>query len=357
MINGVGQLIMTGIGGTILSDEEKKFIKEENIGGVLLFSKNFDSIAQLGELVNSIQTLNPENPLFIAVDHEGGRVIRFKKIFTQFPAMLEISKLKSPKLFYEIGSIMAQELSLCGINVNLAPCCDILTNKNNKVIGDRAFGKTAKKVEENISGLIRGLQTNHIIACAKHFPGHGNTLKDSHKDLPIVKTEMETLEKRELLPFKKAIKSKVAMVMMGHLLVDSIDEQFPTSLSPKAHKLLRETLKFSNIIISDDMQMEAITKSYGVGEAAMMALDAGTDIIEYRDMEMSKRALNYVKKIIEKDPKRLAQLKQKLERIKRVKKEFIPDLKPISIIDISSQMNNEENQTFLSELHEKLSHA
>ncbi|MEI8347012.1 MAG: glycoside hydrolase family 3 N-terminal domain-containing protein, partial [Pseudomonadota bacterium] len=123
----VGQVIMTGIGGVTLTKDEEEFISKENIGGVLLFSRNYESPVQLTELINNIQKLRNEYPLFIAVDHEGGRVLRFRKDFTQFPAMMEFSRATSPKLCFHANKIMSEELAACGINVNLAPCCDVLT--------------------------------------------------------------------------------------------------------------------------------------------------------------------------------------------------------------------------------------
>src|SRR3989339_735804 len=161
-----GQLIFTGISDKVLTSVEKKFIEEQNIGGVILFTKNYESPAQLAELVNSIQQLRQNFPLFIATDHEGGRVIRFKKHFTQFPPMQDIAMLDSPKICFEVHQIMAQELAACGINVNLTPCCDVLTNPANKAIGDRAFSDRPDVVEKFVSSAIRGLQTNNILACA-----------------------------------------------------------------------------------------------------------------------------------------------------------------------------------------------
>src|SRR5690606_39015320 len=145
-----------------------------------------------------------EYPLFIAVDQEGGRVMRFKRHFTQFPAMMELAKLDSPKLIFEAHEVKAKELAACGINLSFDPVCDILTNPDNKVIGDRAYGSDVETVEKFISAAIRGLQTNGVLACAKHFPGHGGTTKDSHYDLPLVKTTVEEMRARELQPFIKA---------------------------------------------------------------------------------------------------------------------------------------------------------
>src|SRR5690606_20050759 len=191
---------------------------------------NFEDPAQLAELVNSIQKHRDEYPLFISVDQEGGRVVRFKNHFTQFPSMMEVANFNSPKLVYEVHEVLAKELSACGVNLIYSPSCDILTNPENKVIGDRAYGTDAETVEKFISAAIRGLQTNGILACAKHFPGHGDTTKDSHFDLPLVKKSLEELKGQEVLPFIKASKSRVEFMMMAHLMVDCLDDKLPTSL-------------------------------------------------------------------------------------------------------------------------------
>lgn len=348
----LGQLFITGISGKVLTDEETKFLKDENIGGVILFSHNFESIAQLAELINSIQNLRSHYPLFIAVDHEGGRVIRFKEYFTQFPAMLNISKTESPKLCFEVHDIMAKELKSCGINLNLSPVCDISTNPNNKVIGDRAFGTEAEKVALFISSAIRGLQTNEVMSCAKHFPGHGNTSKDSHFDLPIIKKSVEELRSEELIPFVKAVKSRVEMVMMGHLQVDSIDTELPCTLSQRAYDFLRAELKFKKVIITDDMEMKAITDRFSTSEASVMALNAGADILEYKTFEKCKEAYLAVKEAYKKKQISKESVEEKVDRIFNLKKEYLKDYKPIYVPDVAKSFNSSEAQDILSQLVE-----
>lgn len=353
-MNELGQMIMTGISGTSLKDEERDFLEKENIGGVILFSENYDNPAQLAELVNSIQQTRQEYPLFIAVDNEGGRVFRFKENFTQFPPMYEIGLADSPKLCFHIAKIMADELAACGVNVNLSPVCDIWTNPNNKVIGDRAFGKDEETVSKFVSSIIRGLQTNGILSCAKHFPGHGSTTKDSHFDLPIVKRTREELEAEEFKPFIKAIKSRVEFVMVAHLIVDAIDSERPTSLSKKAYQIIRDELKHSKLIITDDMEMKAITDNFGVGEAAVMAIEAGADIVEYRSMEMARKALEALKEARKTKVLKNDQLKESLDRITAAKKEYLSEYKPVYIPDIAKKLNTGATKSFMAEVLEKI---
>lgn len=346
-INEVGQLFITGISSLSLTTEEEKFIRESNIGGVILFKHNYEDPAQLAELVNSIQKLREEEPLFICVDQEGGRVKRFKTHFTQFPAMMEVGKHDSPKLTFEVHQAIAEELSLCGVNVNFSPVCDILTNPNNTVIGDRAFATNADDVQKHISAAIRGLHSGKVLACAKHFPGHGGTTKDSHFDLPYVSTKLFDLENNEIIPFQKASKSRVEFIMMAHLVVDAIDSELPCTLSPKAYEYLREKLKYQKIIITDDMEMQAITKHQTIEEASFKALKAGADIVEYRTMATCESSLREFKDAIRKQKISYEEVKKKIDRVKNCKKAFLSDYKPIYIPDIVKKIGNKKNQELL----------
>ena len=353
-MNQIGQLVFTGLSGLTLTDAEKKFIEKEDIGGVIFFSKNYESPAQLAELVNSIQNLRKEYPLFICTDHEGGRVVRFKTQFTQFPPMLDIARLDSPKLVFEVATIMAEELLACGINLNLAPVCDIWNNDQNKVIWDRAFGTDHETVSKFISSMIRGFETNHLMSCAKHFPGHGNTLKDSHYDLPIVKKPLEDIRNEELQPFIKAVKARVDMIMMAHIIVEDIDPELPCSLSPKAHQILRNELKYKGLILSDDMQMGAITQHRGTGEAAVMAIRAGSDLVEYRDKEEAMLGLEGLKKAQKDKTIKASEFADRLTRISEAKKAYFTDYKPIYIPDLEKKFNRKQTQLFVEDLKKKI---
>ena len=347
-MKNLGQLFITGISGTELNEEEKKFLTTEDIGGVILFTKNFESPEQLLELTLSIQSLRKNDPFFISVDHEGGRIIRFKKFFTQFPPMLDIASLNSPETYYQVAKIMGEELSTCGINLNFSPVCDIFTNPKNEVIGDRSFGRNFKAINKMIPSFIKGLKKFNILTCAKHFPGHGDSLEDSHFDLPVLKTPLKTLKEREFLPFKCAIDSGVDFVMMGHLLVDAIDPNLPSSLSPKTHELLIKGFNFDGLIISDDFQMEAITKKYTDGQAITMSLKAGTDIVEYRDMDYTRRCLEELKKSQKDNQISCDLLAQKLNKISRFKNERLRG-EPKTL-----KVSSDSAKKFLENLHQKL---
>ncbi len=348
-MDNFGQFVITGIKGTSLSQQETEFIRDEKVGGVILFAENFQDPSQLAELVNSIQKLRDEYPLFISTDQEGGRVMRFKTHFTQFPSMMDLARMDSPKLVFEAHEILAKELNACGINLSYSPTCDILTNPDNKVIGDRAYGTDALTVEKYISAAIRGLQTNGVMACAKHFPGHGDTSKDSHFDLPLVKTSLAQLREREMIPFVKASKSRVEFMMMAHLMVDAIDDKLPTSLSAKAYDFLRQETKFSKIVVTDDMEMKAISDRYTTEEAALMAINAGADMLMYRNMENAMKAVNVIREHSKKRLMKKEMLVEKQSRIERCKKENFANYQPIYIPKIADVFQSQASKSLMDQ--------
>lgn len=343
-------MVISGVEGKSLSDSEREFLENNNIGGVILFEKNYESPAQLAELVNQIQTCRDDYPLFISIDQEGGRVKRLKHTFFQAPSMFDVAKLDSPKMTFEIHKLIADQLIACGVNLDYSPCCDIWSNPKNNVIGDRAFGTDPQTVEKHVSAAIRGLQTGKVISCAKHFPGHGDTLKDSHFDLPYVKKSLEDIESFELIPFQKAAKSRVEMMMMAHLVVDAIDPDLPTSLSPKAYKYLREVLKFNRVIVTDDMEMQAITDDFGVEEASVKAISAGADIVIYRSMDSARKAFGALAKAVKNRDIELVEVDEKIKRILDLKKSYFNEYKPIYIPEIDKNMNHQK----ANELAEKI---
>lgn len=349
-VKELGQLIFTGISGTSLTEQEKEFIENSNIGGVILFKHNYSDPAQLAELVNDIQVLRDEYPLFISVDQEGGRVKRFQSHFTQFPSMFEIGSKNSPKLTFEVHKLMAEELKLCGINLDFSPCADVWTNENNNVIGDRAFSKDPFEVEKHVSAAIRGLHTGNVLGCAKHFPGHGNTTKDSHYDLPYVTKSLDELRKVELIPFVKASKSRVEFIMMSHLVVDAIDKELPCTLSSKAYRFCREELKYKNLIITDDMEMKAIEDHFSTSKAAVMAINGGADLLIYRSMEKAKEAYNALTEAVKVQEIKRSTIDDRVKRIHRCKKTFLKDYEQIYIPDLAKKLTPEGNESFLGKM-------
>lgn len=282
----VGQLTLIGVSGHTLTNDEKKFIVENNISGVVLFGRNVSEPKQIRDLCAEIQSLRHKMydraPLFIGIDMEGGRVHRLKKPFTQWPALKNIGDLDAPTVAFHFAHRMGIELMSVGINLDFAPCVDIFTNPQNIIIGDRAISSDPHQVEKMASALVRGYIKSGILSCAKHFPGHGHTLIDSHEELPIEEATIERLHEIELVPFKKALRSRVDMVMTAHILFKNVDPKWPVTLSPLFLKqMIRDELKYQGLIITDDLDMKAMAKHYDKGEIPVRALEAGADLLLY----------------------------------------------------------------------------
>ncbi len=341
----IGQLLVCGFDGLKPSDEIKGLIKDYNIGGVILFSRNIKDPAQTARLCNSLQEIS-KTPLFICVDQEGGKVSRLPKPFTQFAGNAAIGKSNSVKLAYAFGEITAKELKAVGINANFAPVLDVNTNPDNPIINERAFSNNPNSVSRFGLAVIAGLQDNGVIACCKHFPGHGDTSLDSHHQMPVVEHSIERLNEIELLPFKHAAENDVAAIMTAHVLYKGLDEKYPATLSKKIiHDLLRKEMGFKGLVITDDLEMKAISDNYAIGEAAIGALSAGADIILVcKDHERQKEVRDAVLRAVKDNIITEKRIDESIERIMAVKKHFLKetkaDLKNINdIVGIGKHLN------------------
>lgn len=287
MLNIIGQQLIIGIRGTSLTDEERKFIVDNNIGGVILFQRNVESPEQIHELTTEIQSLRHEMrdkaPLFVSVDMEGGRVHRLQEPFTQWPPVRNLGDLDSSSLAFRYGLSMGEELRAFGMNMDFAPCADILLDPENEVIGDRAAGTDSKIVTQTASALVRGYIKAGVIPCVKHFPGHGSTKVDSHIDLPVSKKKLIDLDSsQELEPFKRAFKSRCELVMTAHMSFPNIDPEWPVTLSPIfLQQILRTVLRYRGMIITDDLDMKAVAKHFPRKVIPVQSLRAGANILLY----------------------------------------------------------------------------
>lgn len=331
----LAQMFMMGFQGMELSKSTQEFLQEYRPGGVIYFSQNYEAPALLQELSENIQNTRDKTmnlPLFISVDHEGGRIQRFRKPFTHFPEPVILGEINSPRLAFEVAAVMAKELSAVGVNIDFHPLCDIHTRASNPVIGRRAFGTDDEVVSRISSAMVRGFIANNVIACAKHFPGHGDTTVDSHFDLPKVDQSWEELMERELKPFIRCIKSRVDMIMTAHMLNTQLDPIYPTTLSYSTlTNGLRKKLRYSKLIITDDMQMEAMTKYFGEEDMIHLAINAGNDILLYRDEEKGRRAMEIAFGFLAKGRILPEQVEASYARIKEVKERMLMPYKGIDI--------------------------
>ncbi|HEY6212200.1 MAG TPA: beta-N-acetylhexosaminidase, partial [Vicinamibacterales bacterium] len=273
----IGQVLIAGFDGHQVPAELRSIVKEFSLGGVILFARNVADPEQVAELAFEASRLS-EVPLWVSIDQEGGRVARLKAPFTEWPPMATIGRSGDAALAERFAKALAAELRAVGVTLDYAPVLDVFTNPKNTVIGDRALGGKAADVARLGAAIVRTLQAEGIAACGKHFPGHGDTVADSHHELPLVEHPPDRLRAIEFTPFKAAIAADVASIMTAHVFVPSLDEQRPSTLSKRiVTDILRRELGFRGVILSDDLEMKAIASKYAVPSAAVMAVEAGCD--------------------------------------------------------------------------------
>lgn len=352
----IGQMVMFGFPGYTLSKETRNFFEKHYIGNFILFERNYKSVQQLVELTTDLHGISKDFIPIIAVDQEGGRVIRFKKPFTSLPSAQTIGRIiknneKAIKISYEIGKILGSELSAVGVNMNLAPVLDILTNERNSVIGDRSYGADPLLVSQIGLSLVAGMQDQKVIACGKHFPGHGDTEVDSHKGLPVVHHDIKRLWTRELRPFNHCIKNGMLAIMSSHVKYDKIDDKFPASLSEKIiGKLLRKAMGFTGIVLTDDLGMGAIKKNYKITEAGVLSVKAGNDIVMVcNDIEEQKRVYDALCEAVIKKEIEEYKINEAVGRILRIKRQFLEPFKPDGKRE-KEVIGSEANQKFVESL-------
>jgi beta-N-acetylhexosaminidase len=279
-----GQRFVVGFEGQEASADVKRLIKDYRVGGVILFAGNIDAPEQVAELVRELQgtarDAGHDWPLLISVDQEGGRVARLPQPWTLWPPMRVVGEADSESLARRVGAELAIELRACGILCDYAPVVDVDSNPRNPVIGDRSFGSDPERVGRLGAALIEGLQDGGVAACAKHFPGHGDTDMDSHFELPAVDHALSRLRDVELRPFRASIAAGVASIMTAHVLVRELDDRRPATLSKAIlDGLLREELSYTGVVVSDDLEMKALSGRWPASEAAVLAAEAGCDVL------------------------------------------------------------------------------
>jgi beta-N-acetylhexosaminidase len=322
----IGQLLIAGFDGHQIPPELRSLAREFGLGGVILFARNIAEPEQVAEVAFDAARMLPDLPAWVSVDQEGGRVARLKAPFTEWPPMATLGRSSDVKLAARFARALAAELKAVGITLDYAPVLDIHTNAKNPVIGDRALAEQADEVARLGSAIIRTLQAEGIAACGKHFPGHGDTSTDSHHELPVVEHAPDRIRRVEFVPFKAAIEAGVATIMTAHVLVPSLDERRPASLSRRiVFDLLRNELRYEGVIISDDLEMKAIAAGYAVPEAAVMAIEAGCDavLICSGDHATQAAALEALVHAVEEERLPFGRVEDALKRQRRAKERFL----------------------------------
>ncbi len=277
----IGQRLIVGFHGETVPQELIRLDEEWGFGGFILFKRNITELEQLFSLNESLLALGRGVMPFVGVDQEGGRVARLTEPFTPFPDMACVGQHGTVSMAYEVGAILGRELSVAGFNLNFAPVLDVNTNPQNPIIGTRAISSSPEVVATLGRSLIQGLHDNSVVACGKHFPGHGDTREDSHVTLPVCDRTEEELLSVEMLPYRRLVddSARLDMVMLSHVLYPALDPKLPASLSQRViQDFLRSEVGFRGATISDDLEMAAIADNYSMEEVTHLGLEAGLDL-------------------------------------------------------------------------------
>ena len=319
----VGQLIVGGFAGPTLPPSMARELAEKRRGGCILFKRNLPSVPEAADLCAAILEASPRDlPPFIGVDQEGGRVVRLPAPALALPPMRELASFDDLDLVMKAAMAVGIELGAIGFNIDFAPVLDVNTQAENPVIGDRAFGSDARNVMRCGVAFVRGLQSANVMACGKHFPGHGDTKVDSHIELPIVDHPRARLDQLELPPFRAAMGAGIAALMAAHVVYSRLDEGVPATLSRAiCGSLLRAELGFEGVLFSDDLEMKAITARYAIEDAALEAVWAGCDaLLVCSDEQAQSRVHEALVRAAEKDAKFRERCREAATRVLRLRR-------------------------------------
>ncbi len=325
-----GQLLIGGFYGTELPASFAKALARKERGGAILFKRNFlaDDLSQITGINASLRdACAPDLPPLIGIDQEGGRVARLSAPVLEIPPMRELGRAGRVDLVYRAARTLGSQLRGLGFTMNFAPVLDVNTCDENPIIGDRAFGSDPRIVVRFGVAFVRGLQDGGILACGKHFPGHGDTSKDSHHDLPVIHHDRARLEQVELLPFRAAAGAGVAAFMTAHVVYEAFDAGIPATLSRAINaSLLRAEIGFEGALLSDDLEMKAIALRYSIEDAAVEAVWAGCDaLLICSDEELQERAHAALVTRAERDVKFRARCVEAAERGLRIRRAVRPE--------------------------------
>lgn len=270
------QLLTVGFCDRALNDTLRRLL-DRGVFGVVLFARNVGEPEEVARLVESIKEY-AGRPLVVGLDQEGGVVQRLRSGFTTIPPMRALGTLGDVSVAREMGCLLGRELRAVGVDWNFAPVLDVDTNPHNPIIGNRSFGRNADLVAALGVSLGQGLQSEGVAACGKHFPGHGDTSRDSHQELPRVAHGRQRLDEVELVPFRAWSDAELASIMTAHVVFEPLDPAYPATMSCKILQgILRDQLGYDGLVVTDDLEMKAIADNFGYEEAIRLGLEAGVD--------------------------------------------------------------------------------
>lgn len=316
----IAQQLVLGFDGTGYNAALKRY-SARKIGGVILFKRNIVNESQVTQLNRDIFHNATDIPMFIGIDQEGGRVNRLPASIQNIESAYTIGLSHDKQYAYQQGRYIGENVKRMGFNLDFAPVLDIWSNPVNKVIGDRSFGHDANTVSDMSRSFCRGINDSGIITSGKHFPGHGDTVADSHVTLPVSNKSLDELMKFELLPFKRHIDDGIDMIMVSHISFPSIDNNYPASISKEiVTNILKKRLGYKGVIISDDLNMGAISNRYSLNEAVVRGLQSGETIMLIGSDDVDVDTLiQYVKSNVENgniDKKIIDENNEKIIRLK-----------------------------------------
>lgn len=318
-----GQRMVIGIAGAKVDEDVRKLVRELGPAGFILFARNVEEPRQVHDLNRELASLiDRAYPPLLTVDQEGGRVQRVRSPATVWPSMRVVAQ---SGLGRPVAAALAIELRAMGFNLNFGPIADVDSNPKNPVIGDRAFSADSRQVCELVNTFVHEQQAQGIMACAKHFPGHGDTSKDSHLELPVVEKEEPDLRETELKPFKAAVDAGVASLMSAHVVYPAWDEQHPATLSSRIiPRLVRQEMNFDGVIFSDDLDMKAVMGRYPVREQVERATAATIDIfLCCNTLEVQLQTFESLVYAQESDPGFVAACETSEQRLLRLRERFL----------------------------------
>lgn len=321
----IGQMLMVGFPGLEAPDYILNWLREGRVGGIILFARNVDSPPQLAALTATLHNA-ARYPLLIAIDQEGGTVARLRQGFTESPGAMALAASDNLTLTEDVDRMLATEMQALGINWNFAPVLDLAYNAANPAVGTRTFGPDPAKVAAFGAAAVRGFQSGGVAACAKHFPGLGNTAIDTHLALPNLDTPLEQLLSRDMQPFRAAIEAGLTSIMSTHTIFSALDRDYPTTLSPVIiQRLVRGELRFDGVVASDCMEMKAIADHYGPGESAVLGALAGLDIVIFSHTRaMQEGAFDALVAAVHSGRLPLARVEEANRRLGKLKTAFPP---------------------------------
>jgi beta-N-acetylhexosaminidase len=325
----LGQLFVVGFDGTDVPAAAEDLFVRHGAGGAILFKRNIVDVEQVVGLNTRLFEIGQKcaSPLLVSVDQEGGRVARLRGVMTDVPAMRVVGAAAAtdPELPYRLGAMMARELVALGFHWDFAPVADVDTNPANPVIGERSFSRDAHVVADVAARFIEGMQGQGLAACAKHFPGHGDTDTDSHLALPRLPHSLQRLHDVELVPFRKAAAVGVASMMTAHVMFPALDPDEPATLSATIlEQLLRKTCNYDGVCVSDDLEMAAVAERYEIEVLVEKGLNAGCDLfLICKDTDKAARAIEAAHRLVDTGKVPVARVQEALRRVAAMKRRYV----------------------------------